>query len=324
MTGRVSAHLPPGVRRLARPLARPARTLRQRRQLRQAETDIRGLRGLRLVLMYHRVIPRDRPLYEPVPTVPLDLFREQLTAFGDLGRFVPLESLISEPGDRDEPLRLALTFDDDYATHAHYALPVLREFGLRATFFLSGRDLYGLGGYWFQRLEALVAERGVAATAELLDLPGANQAQLPLRCEGDPGRIALIEEHAPPGEAPLDAAGIRTLADAGMTIGFHTLHHPVLTTLDDDGAQEALTAGRDRLAELVGQPLTWFAYPHGKADERIAQLTRHAGYTAAWTTQPRLLRPGDDAYQRGRWEPQPMPTGELLIRFADFLRRVSA
>jgi peptidoglycan/xylan/chitin deacetylase (PgdA/CDA1 family) len=307
-------------RRLGRPAARAVRALRRRGELREAVDVIKGMRGMRLVLVYHRVVPRDRPRYEPVPTVPLHLFREQLDAFGELGRLEPLHSLLDE-GDPDAPLRLALTFDDDYDSHARYALPVLGELSLHATFFLSGRDLHGLGGYWFQRLEALVAERGAAAAAELLGVPPVYDAQLPHHCEGDEGRIALIERHAPAGEAPLGAAGIRALSVAGMTIGFHTLHHPVLPRLTDEQARAALTTGRDRLAELVGSPVDWFAYPHGKADDRIVELTREAGYTAAWTTQPGPLLPGESSYRRGRWEPQPMPTDELLIRFAAFLRR---
>jgi hypothetical protein len=124
--------------------------------------------------------------YEIVPTVPRDLFREHLTAMGELGRFASLGSLMNDPADAGEPLRCALTFDDDYATHVSDVLPVLRDFNLHGTFFLSGRSGYGLGGYWFQRLEALVARSGLPGTNELLDLPGVAQgAQLPLRCEED-------------------------------------------------------------------------------------------------------------------------------------------
>jgi peptidoglycan/xylan/chitin deacetylase (PgdA/CDA1 family) len=309
-------------RRWGRPAARAARRMRRRRELREAVETVRQARGMRLVLMYHRVVPRDHPGYEPVPTIPHHLFRDQINAFGDLARLEPLHTLLNGPTDVGEPLRLALTFDDDFASHTRYALPVLRDLGLHGTFFLSGRHLHGLGGYWFQRLEALLAERGLEATAQLLNLPGVSEAQLPLRCEGDLLRMALIEQHAPPGEAPLDAAGIRALSESGMSIGFHTLHHPVLTLLPDEEAREALTAGRDRLGAHVGRPLAWFAYPHGKVDARVLELTRQAGYDAAWTTQPQPLRVHDDRLRLGRWEPQPMPTDELIILFGRFLARM--
>jgi peptidoglycan/xylan/chitin deacetylase (PgdA/CDA1 family) len=275
------------------------------------------------VLVYHRIAPRDTPRYEIVSTIPHDLFRAQLNAFGEVGRIVPLQAQLSDPVDDHEELRFALTFDDDYASHAQHVLPILSGLGLHGTFFLSGRALHGLGGYWFQRLESLVAERGLPATIELLDLPEVAEAQLPHRCEGDAHRLALIDRHAPPGDAPIDATGIRNLKNAGMTVGFHTLHHPRLPDLDDDGVREALTAGRDRLAALVGRPLSLFAYPHGKTDQRTVKLTHEASYSAAWTTDPGVVRATDDLFRLRRWEPQPVGIDDQLILLGKLLRRVA-
>jgi peptidoglycan/xylan/chitin deacetylase (PgdA/CDA1 family) len=310
------------LRRLGRPLAQRVRGIRRRYELREAVDTIRGVKGVSLVLVYHRIATRGSARYEVVPTIPRDLFREQLSAFGEIGHIVPLHSLMDDPGG-GRGLRLALTFDDDYTTHVLSVLPLLRELGLHGTFFLSGRALHGLGGYWFQRLEALLAEKGLDATASLLDLSGVIEPQLPLRCEGDPRRLTLIDRHAPLGDAPLDAHGINELAKATMTVGFHTLHHPVLPLLDDDGLRDALTAGRDRLATFVGRPVNWLAYPHGRTDLRTIGITRELGYTAAWTTQPRTVRPNDDPYQLGRWEPQPIRTDDVLIGLGRLLQRMN-
>jgi peptidoglycan/xylan/chitin deacetylase (PgdA/CDA1 family) len=309
------------LRRVGLPLARGVRRIRRKRELRDAVDTIRGANA-RLVLVYHRIASGESARHEVVPTIPRALFRDQLNAFGDLGRIVPLRSLTGDP-DEGRGLRLALTFDDDLATHARQVLPLLRDLGVLGTFFLSGRALHGLGGYWFQRLEALLAERGVEATASLLGLPGVIEPQLPLRCEGDPRRLTLIDRHAPPGDPPLDARGISELAKAGMTVGFHTLHHPVLPLLDDHELRDALIVGRDRLSTFVGQPLDWLAYPHGRTDRRTIGIIRELGYAAAWTTQPRTVRPNDDPYQLGRWEPQPITTDDLLIRLGWLLQRMN-
>jgi peptidoglycan/xylan/chitin deacetylase (PgdA/CDA1 family) len=307
------------LRRVGRPLARRIRGIRRKYELRDAVDTIRGAEGACLVLVYHRIASRESARYEVIPTIPRKLFREQLNALGELGHIVPLHSLTDDPDD-GRGLRLALTFDDDYATHVLHVLPLLRELGLHGTFFLSGRALHGLGGYWFQRLEALLAEQGLEATASMLDLPGVIEPQLPLRCEGDPRRLTLIDRYAPPGDAPLDARGISELAKATTTVGFHTLHHPVLPLLDDDELRDALTAGRDRLATFIDRPVNWLAYPHGKTDQRTIAITRELGYTAAWTTQRRTVQPNDDPYQLGRWEPQPISTDELLIRLGRLLK----
>ena len=66
--------------------------------------------------------------------------------------------------------------------------------------------------------------------------------------------------------------------------------------------QEALTAGRDELAEAIGRPLTVFAYPHGGTDEQIADAARQAGFLAAFTTDPRPVGATDDPLLLGRIE----------------------
>ena len=322
MTGAGIGPVRARVRRAARPAARVLRKIGRWRQVREAVEAIRGARGVRLVLVYHRVAERDVPTYEIVPTVPVELFRQQLDVFGELAELVPVDSIVREPVDPQRGFQLALTFDDDLGAHVTHALPILRALGLHATFFLSGRAIHRLGGYWFERLEALLAERGPAATADLLDLPGVPPLELALRCEADRDRLALIERHAPPVEVSLGEAGIRALRDAGMTVGFHTLHHPVLPPLNDAELRGALATGRDELERVVHEPLRWFAYPHGKTDPRTVAFTHDAGFSAAWTTQPRVVRSSDGPYLLGRWEPRRVPVDVLLIRLGDVVRQV--
>src|SRR5439155_8855033 len=142
---------------------------------------------------------------------------------------------------------------DDYAHHVTHALPVLRELGVPATFFISGRQLCGLGPYWWEQLEALVAAAGPAAAGRALGVVGASVPALALVCETNaPARRRLAEISPGSAAGSLGQAGIRALADAGMTIGFHTLEHPVLPSLPDEALRAALTDGRAELAATVG------------------------------------------------------------------------
>src|SRR5262245_28797218 len=123
------------------------------------------LRRRALVLIYHRVGPPLPADCEVVPSVPVDVFKMHLHALRELVDLVPLDRIVSagpETGSLGSGSRpaVALTFDDDLPSHVQYALPVLRELGVPATFFLSGRALHGLGPYWFQSLEALFVARG--------------------------------------------------------------------------------------------------------------------------------------------------------------------
>jgi peptidoglycan/xylan/chitin deacetylase (PgdA/CDA1 family) len=101
----------------------------------------------------------------------------------------------------------------------------------------------------------------------------------------------------------LDGAGVRALAAAGFEIGFHTLRHEPLPTVDDAELARALEDGRAQLEQVAGQPLKMLAYPHGRADAREARAVRAAGYMCAFTGRPAAVRADDDPFLLGRIEP---------------------
>jgi len=286
----------------------------------EAVRRIAALRGRSLVLVYHRVTSNEPPAQEVVPFVPSGLFRRQLEALAEVGEIAPLETLLQ---DRDRHARpsFAVTFDDDYVTHAADALPVLRALDAPATFFLSGRALHGLGSYWFELLERLVDDRGVEKVSRMLHTSGDGLDALIAACESDPSLQKVLEAEGTDAPRHLGRAHIEALTNSGMAIGFHTLHHRILTRLDDEQLESALTIGRRELEALVGLPIRHFAYPHGKADRRTAGKVRDAGYEAAWTGQPRAMSRRDDRYLLGRWEPGGIEVEDLLVGAAIRLSR---
>jgi peptidoglycan/xylan/chitin deacetylase (PgdA/CDA1 family) len=288
----------------------------------RAVRSIGAARGRALVLVYHRVTPEGPGPAAIVPCVREALFQRHMQALGDLGDVVPLEELLRRPAGRRK-VRFALTFDDDFETHAGHVLPVLRSLGVRGTFFLSGRSLHGLGPYWFEALEQLLLARPLDQVARVLGVAGGTAEQLALACERDIGRQQLLERAAEAPAAHLAAEQIATLA-ASSTVGFHTLHHRVLTSLPDTALGRELTEGRDRLATVAEQPLRLFAYPHGKGDRRVAARVRAAGYAAAWTGLPNATRPGADPFLLSRWEPGALSVDELVVKVAIRLNRIRA
>ncbi|MDP9022186.1 MAG: polysaccharide deacetylase family protein [Actinomycetota bacterium] len=274
-------------------------------------------RGHRLVLVYHRI---GAPPGRVVPAVPADLFRAHLQALSEVVDLVPLEEIVADGPSGSERRgrrpKVAVTLDDDLRSHAAEALPILRALGVPAAFFLSGRALHGLGAYWFQQLEVLLAVHGEDGTAARLGLAGRSPGGLTLACERDDVLRERVSELAAdvPDPGLLDCDGIVELAAAGMTIGFHTLDHRIMPTMDDDALDDAVNRGRGALAAAAGSPLRFFAYPHGQADVRSAAAVRRAGFDAAWTGRPQPVRPGGDRYRLGRWEPGPLDVDELLVK----------
>lgn len=288
------------------------------------------LRGRALVLIYHRIGPPLPAGCEIVPTVAIDTFRSHLHALRELVEFVPLERLVSADAESlpfgfgSRP-PVAVTFDDDLPSHVEHALPILRELGIPATFFLSGRSLHGLGPYWFQWLEALLVKRGPRQTAALLKMSDGTPDSLLLAAAGSAELRRRVCEAAAALPTPelLDREDIAALASAAMTVGFHTVDHDMLPGLDDDRLLDAVSRGRGDLAAVTGQPVQFFAYPFGQSDHRCAAAVRRAGFLAAFTGRPAPWQRAVHPYDVGRWEPGAICVEDLVAKLAVRLHRAS-
>ncbi len=315
-------------------LAKRAVTLVLRsRTVHRAVRALARARGHRLVLVYHRLGPPAPPGCQVVPSVPVQVFKAQLQALGEIVDLVTLDELLAADGPQSadmfarRPL-IAITFDDDLPSHATQALPVLREIGAPAAFFLSGRALNGCGPYWFQGLEALLIAYGHARTAVLLGLPSPcsdQPADLALACERDPELRRRVFEASAGVQTPgvLEPEGIAALAASGMSIGFHTVDHHALPDVDNSALDMIVRHGRDRLAATAGARMRYFAYPYGRVDSRSVDAVRRAGFDAAFTGRPEPLTPRADRYRIGRWEPGPLAVDDLLVKLAVRLHRAA-
>lgn len=83
----------------------------------------------------------------------------------------------------------------------------------------------------------------------------------------------------------LDLAGLRELAAAGMSIGAHSLSHPILARAPDDLAWQEISESRRVLEQALGQTVWAFGYPFGNAATvtgRDLRLAEQAGFRCAF------------------------------------------
>ncbi len=84
-----------------------------------------------------------------------------------------------------------------------------------------------------------------------------------------------------PGDALLDADGVRALAAAGVEIGSHGATHRALPELSDADLAAEVEGSKAALEAVTGAPVVSFCYPYGAFDERSVEAVRTAGYRAA-------------------------------------------
>lgn len=255
-----------------------------------------------VALVYHALAERngDRER-ELVPAHAVELVEHQLRHLLARYRVVRAEELLEAVRTRRRGARfpVAVTFDDDLASHVEHALPLLRRTGVPATFFLCGASLERPFSFWWQDLQRAIdlggpvpaAGSGIHDRAARIEaMTAGERAAVAERLRAEAGQVL--------GEAGLRAAQVAKLASAGFDIGFHTRRHDRLTGLDDAALEAALTDGRADLEAVVGRPLTVIAYPHGRADERVAEAAGAVGFALGFT---------------GRYEPVTAPSPPLLL-----------
>jgi peptidoglycan/xylan/chitin deacetylase (PgdA/CDA1 family) len=94
------------------------------------------------------------------------------------------------------------------------------------------------------------------------------------------------------------------LADGGLIeIGSHTLSHPVLAALPVAAQIDEISGSKARLEQLLGHPVTSFAYPFGGrshyTDQTVAAV-REAGFEWACSNFAGMVWPSTDRWQLPR------------------------
>lgn len=108
-----------------------------------------------LVLMYHRI---HSPVTDPWQiSVSAENFREQMQVLRDHYRVVSVDELVRQvqSGNIDDG-SVALTFDDGYRDNYETARPILEEFAIPATFFITDSYLDGSIPFWWDELEHII------------------------------------------------------------------------------------------------------------------------------------------------------------------------
>jgi peptidoglycan/xylan/chitin deacetylase (PgdA/CDA1 family) len=277
-----------------------------------------------LVLVYHALgrVEGD-PARELVPPHSAAAFEAHLRHLASRYRIVAADELLAAASERRRGGRfpVAVTFDDDLPSHRAVALPILGRAGVRATFFLCGASLDRPFAFWWERLQEAV-DAAVAPGAD-----GVSVHELADRVEEMPPgeRDAFAAElerrlPPPPDDSGLRADDVRALVSGGQAIGFHTLRHERLPPLEDEALAAAFKDGREALEAIAGR-IEAVAYPHGRADERVAAAARAAGYRFGFTGRPCAVDAESDPLLLGRVEPTRVSTASFALQLVRVLAR---
>ncbi len=216
------------------------------------------------ILCYHRIDDDDNSA-QPKLSVSCDNFRQHLQVLAaERYEIVQVRDIADGLATGCLPHRfVAITFDDGYADNLLNAKPLLEEFGLCATVFVTSGALGNpaLFKKWY-------AEPRQDCPRPL------THDELVLLADG--GRVE---------------------------IGGHTKTHPLLAHLSIAEQCSEITSCKADIESIIGRSIVSFAYPYGGHDhytDETASAVRNAGFTSACVTHAGLVVPHIDPYRLRR------------------------
>jgi len=269
----------------------------------------RGWRGL-LVLNYHRVGNPGNTLFDH------DLWSATAEDFEQQVRFLKKNFDVVGLGALDDLLvrrsrerAVMLTFDDGYLDNYELAFPALRTHGVPAVFFVTTGFLDRGPLAWWDEIAWMVnrSPRSSLSLRSWLAEPvtwvnghrSAAIGRLLKTFKSLPTKetavfLEDVAQETGSGRAAKSVADglwmnwdhVREMVRGGMSIGSHTVTHPILSRVDDEQLRFELTESKRRLEEELSIPIDSISYPVGQPDSfnaRCWEVAEQAGYRWAFS-----------------------------------------
>ncbi|NIX76188.1 polysaccharide deacetylase family protein [Microvirga terricola] len=272
-------------------------------------------RGAGVILMFHHVRPWHEKPFTPnrfLEITPEFLAKTVATLRKDGFEIISLDEVPDRlRSTRSHPPFAVLTFDDGYRDNIEYGWPILKRLKAPWTMFVVNDFASGHGRLWWLELEMAIAQLDhieVTLHEERLVLTTGTTAQkseafglLRRRLKAGPEEhlLAVIGDLSRQIDLDPDSLvkklcaswdEVRLLArDPDVTIGSHTLSHPILARHDAKFSAAEISRSKLLIESQLGRRVRHIAYPHGdpsSAGEREFGLAQQSGYEAAVTTRP--------------------------------------
>jgi glycosyltransferase involved in cell wall biosynthesis/peptidoglycan/xylan/chitin deacetylase (PgdA/CDA1 family) len=277
--------------------------------------------GRGVILMFHRVRPWQPREFAPnrgLEITPefLDIVLTELRQEGfDI---IALDAVLDRARSGAAAGRpfAALTFDDGYRDNVEHAWPVLRRHNAPWTLFVTTDFADGHGRLWWLELEQAIARLDrvvIRGNGELRDLPSRTMIEKGAAFEtiyrhlrdgpeerlravtADLAAQAGVDTHGLTANLCLGWDELQTLVrEPDVSIGAHTLSHPILAKCDGTTAMHEIAESKTVLERRLGRPVRHLAYPFGDASAvgpREFHFAHQAGYTTAITSRPAHVFP---------------------------------
>lgn len=214
------------------------------------------------------------------------------------------------------PRPVLLTCDDGLLNNLSEMLPILQNEAVQCLFFVTGESCREHPGMlWYEELYRLLASgeirdsevRAIFETHGETDWSDVHESnfqgewwRLVVKASGLDARVRADKLELLRGRCKsksissalaesryrlLNVRELQQLAESGMSIGAHTMSHPVLAQCSEDEALREINQSKAEIERALGQTVWAFAYPFGNPatmGEREVDFAGQAGFECAF------------------------------------------
>jgi peptidoglycan/xylan/chitin deacetylase (PgdA/CDA1 family) len=286
------------------------------------------------ILIFHRVVPTHDPLRPDEPTV--EEFDWQMRLLREYFSPLPLTEAVERLLAGDLPANaICVTFDDGYSDNETCAMPILRKYGVPATVFVSTGFLNG-GRMWNDTIIEMLRHhdqpeldlrdiglgcyRVSSNTLRLGAIASIIQEIRHLHPEVRGKLTAEIEKQGRelPNDLMMTDDQVCSLAKNGVSVGAHTVTHPILASIGIEAARQEILGSKTYLENLVQAPVDAFAYPNGRPEKDYRaehrELVSELGFKTAVSTHWGVGVPQSDRLQLPRFTPWDRQEMKFAVR----------
>ena len=271
------------------------------------------------VVTYHGVRPSGYRSIDPMldgGLVSADSLRAQVRLLKQRYQVISPERFLAwlRAEEARPPRSVLLTCDDGLRNVLSCMVPILQEEEVRCLFFITGASVTDTPVMlWYEELYLLL--KAAPAGSIAVEVKGFQSAcprdadrrafwwQLVQTLSGNEPAVrsevlsVLREKFGPVMErfredaadwqrfTLLTTDALQQLSAQGMSIGAHTIHHPMLSRMSDTGAQAEIAGSRELLEKTLGRNVWALAYPFGNPGSFTARevaLAQAAQFTCAF------------------------------------------
>ncbi|NEW05666.1 polysaccharide deacetylase family protein [Paenibacillus sp. SYP-B3998] len=263
-----------------------------------------------MIMMFHSILTdtklQSRYIQYPRQEMSARDFREIIEGLQARDyQFISLNELHTRLEQNDRELKrfpfVCFTFDDGYTNNYTHAFPIMEEYQIPFTLYLTtgypDRDVIHIS----EAVEDLVRNRpnmvltidGDTLTYDTSTNDGKIKAireieqVLAQTCSTVNEMVELLQINAEQyRHYGLNWNQIGKLNESPLcTIGAHTRTHPNLTLLDMDDLRKELVEPKARIEAVIGEEVVHFSYPYGRYNENVREEAIKAGYKMITTTR---------------------------------------